>query len=110
MKNTRSLRGATLTIAILAVLAMAGAAELVACPAEADDGRATGAGPLDLNRAGIEELVAVPGIGQVMAQRIIDFREEHGPFQRIEDLMKVKGIGEKSFQKLRRYLKVSAKS
>ena len=110
MKNTKSIRGTMLMLAMVMALAVAGATDVAAGAADADDGRAAGIEPVDLNRAGVEQLVAVPGIGQVMAQRIIDFREEHGPFQRIEDLMKVKGIGEKSFQKLRRYFKVSAKS
>ncbi len=62
--------------------------------------------PVDVNKAGIEELMSVPGIGKVMAQRIIDFRKEHGPFSRVEDLLKVKGIGEKSLEKLKPYIKV----
>ena len=48
----------------------------------------------------------VPGIGEVTAARIVQWRDEHGPFRRAEDLMKVKGIGEKSFDKLRPYVKV----
>jgi competence protein ComEA len=62
--------------------------------------------PIDVNKAGVTELMSVPGIGKVMAQRIIDFREEHGPFSRVEDLLKVKGIGEKSLEKLKPYVKV----
>jgi competence protein ComEA len=62
--------------------------------------------PVDVNKAGIEELMTVPGIGKVMAQRIVEFREEHGAFNRVEDLLKVKGIGEKSLEKLKPYLKV----
>ena len=41
-----------------------------------------------------------------MAERIVQFREEHGPFKRVEDLLKIKGIGEKSFQKIRPYVKI----
>lgn len=62
--------------------------------------------PIDVNKADITELMTVPGIGKVMAQRIIDFRKEHGPFSRVEDLLKVKGIGEKSLEKLKPYVKV----
>ena len=51
----------------------------------------------------------IPGIGEVTAQRIVEFREKHGPFGRVEDLLKVKGIGEKSFEKLRPYVKVAKK-
>lgn len=63
--------------------------------------------PIDLNSATVEELKSVPGIGEVMAQRIVDFREQHGPFSRVDELLKVKGIGEKSLEKLRPYFKVS---
>ena len=62
---------------------------------------------VDLNRASEEELMRVPGIGEIMAGRIVAFRDEHGPFKRVEDLMKIKGIGEKSFQKLSAHVKVS---
>ena len=57
--------------------------------------------PIDINVPGETELTRLPGVGEVTAKRIVDFREEHGPFRRVEDLLKVKGIGEKSFQKLR---------
>ena len=65
--------------------------------------------PVDLNRAAAEQLTAVPGIGKALAQRIVDFREQHGPFKKVEDLMKVRGIGEKSFEKIRPHVTVSAK-
>ena len=42
--------------------------------------------PIDLNRATLDELQEVPGIGPALAQRIVDFREEHGPFERVDDL------------------------
>ncbi len=62
--------------------------------------------PIDLNRASAQELVQLPGVGETIAKRIVDFREEHGPFKRVEDLMKVKGIGEKSLEKIRPYIRV----
>ena len=63
--------------------------------------------PIDLNQAGEAELRELPGIGPAMAKRILQFREDHGRFKRVEDLLKVKGIGEKSFQKLRPHITVS---
>ena len=49
--------------------------------------------PVDLNTAGAEELDTLPGIGPVLAERIIQYREEHGPFASVEELDEVKGIG-----------------
>ena len=62
--------------------------------------------PIDLNRATARELVQLPGVGEVIAKRIVDFREEHGPFKRVEDLMKIKGIGEKSLERIRPYIRI----
>ena len=63
-------------------------------------------GPLDLNRATVEELVELPGIGPVLAERIVAFREEHGPFRSVEDLLQVPGIGEATLEALRPYITV----
>ena len=56
--------------------------------------------PLDINAAAAEELAALPGIGEVLAGRIVAYREEHGPFAAVEDLTKVSGIGEKKLAEL----------
>lgn len=52
---------------------------------------------INLNTATVEELTKLKRIGPVYAQRIIDYREKYGPFEKIEDLIKVKGIGQKTF-------------
>ena len=57
--------------------------------------------PVDVNTASVEQLMSVPGIGQVVAQRIVEFREKNGPYKSVDDLLKVQGIGEKSLAKLR---------
>ena len=60
-----------------------------------------GAASVNLNTATVDELDALPGVGPSTAQAIVSDREEHGRFERIEDLMRVSGIGEKKFEKLR---------
>jgi competence protein ComEA len=52
---------------------------------------------INLNTATLEELTKLKRIGPVYGQRIIDYRETYGPFEKIEDLIKVKGIGQKTF-------------
>ena len=58
-------------------------------------------GPVDVNTAAAEELEELSGIGPVLAQRIIDYREANGPFQSVEDLLEVSGIGEATLEKFR---------
>ena len=60
--------------------------------------------PVNLNTATVTELMQLPRVGQKTAERILAFRREHGGFQRPEELMNVKGIGEKSFAKLKPFL------
>ena len=62
-------------------------------------------GPLvDINTAGLEELMTLPGIGEVRARAILDYRAEHGPFRYPEDLIRVDGIGEGIVRKLLDYV------
>ncbi len=63
---------------------------------------------VDINRAGVEELKTLPGIGPALAQRIVEHRAEHGPFRKAEELLAVKGIGPKLLEKLRPHLVVTA--
>lgn len=60
-------------------------------------------GSIDINRATAPELERLPGIGKTMADRIVRFREENGPFAGVEDLRKVKGIGKKKLERLAPY-------
>jgi len=57
--------------------------------------------PLDLNSATLDELIDLPGIGPVLAQRIIEYRERHGGFKTVEELLEIRGIGPKRFEQLK---------
>lgn len=63
---------------------------------------------LDLNRATADELEALPGIGAVLAQRVVAFRESAGRFRTVDDLRGVKGIGAKKFDRLKSLITVSS--
>lgn len=62
---------------------------------------------INLNTATVKELESLPGVGTKTAERIIEYRTKQGPFKKIEELMNVQGIGEKSFLKLKPQLTVA---
>lgn len=62
--------------------------------------------PLNLNEAVYEELVLIPRVGDVTAQRILQYREVLGEYGNLEQLMEIKGIGEKTFESIAPYLYV----
>ncbi len=64
-------------------------------------GAAFSAEKININTAGEEELMTLPGIGPVIAKRIIEYREAKNGFKTIEELMNVKGIGKKKFEQLK---------
>lgn len=64
-------------------------------------------GKIDLNTATCEQLQLIPGVGTVIAQRIVDYRTEANGFHTVEELMNVNGIGEKTFSKIKEYVKIS---
>jgi len=70
--------------------------------------KASASGPLNLNTATVAQLETLPGIGKSTAERILEYREKIGGFKKIEDLMNVRGIGEKSFLKLKPLVIVSS--
>jgi len=63
---------------------------------------------VNLNTATVDDLTTLPGIGPSYAKRIVDFREKNGPFKRVEDLLNVQGIGEKTLEKIRDRITLSS--
>lgn len=66
-----------------------------------DAGSGGSSGRINLNQASEEELQTLPGIGPARARAIIEYREQHGRFRQIEEIMEVSGIGEKTFEKIK---------
>lgn len=64
-------------------------------------------GKININTASVAELQQLPRVGAKVAQRIVDYREKHGKFTRIEEIMKVQGIGEKTFEQLKDQITVT---
>jgi competence protein ComEA len=70
----------------------------------------TTAKKIDINSASVQELQKLPRIGAAVAQRIVDYREKNGKFAKIEEIMKVKGIGEKTFLQIKPLITVGQES
>lgn len=65
-------------------------------------------GKMDLNASNITQLQELPGIGKGLAKRIVEYRTTNGPFKTVEELMKVKGIGKKTFARMKERLMVES--
>jgi competence protein ComEA len=63
--------------------------------------------PININTAAAGELDNLPGIGAKTAARIVEYRQKNGPFKKVEDLMNVRGVGEKNFLKLKDHITVA---
>ena len=64
---------------------------------------------VDINKATANDLQKLPGIGPSLAKRIVAYREKHGPFRRVEDLMAIKGIGFKKWNEIKPYVNVGTR-
>jgi len=73
-------------------------APVTEAPSDATGAPKQGDGKININVASQSELKDLPGIGDVLASRIVDYRRQHGDFSRIEDIRNVSGIGEKRYQ------------
>ena len=86
-------------LATVLVLAMA---VLAAAPATASGAASSApAAMVNINSAGVDELVTLPGIGKAYAERIVEYRQKNGPFKKVEDILNVRGIGEKTFDRIK---------
>jgi competence protein ComEA len=65
------------------------------------DGSGASGGKINVNKASVEELSTLPRVGPVMAQRIVAWRKDHGPFLSVDDLDAIEGIGPKLMESLR---------
>lgn len=79
---------------------------------EESQGMETGSGTssdgrVDINRAGKEELMTLTGVGETRAQAILAYRESHGKFSSVEELMQVEGIKEKTYEKLKDQIRIN---
>ena len=94
---TRTVLAAALSLGVCA------AAVAQEAPAKASSSRSAAAAttPINLNTATMAELEGLPGIGARVAERIVEYRTKNGAFKKIEELMKVQGIGERSFLRLK---------
>jgi comEA protein len=106
-----AMRPVLLSLLVVLSLATAGSAPAAerqhgasSSPATASKPAAT---PLDINAATADQFERLPGIGASTAARIVEYRQKHGPFKKVEDLMNVRGIGEKSFLRLKPLITVA---
>jgi len=83
--------------AVLMIAVSAGAGVFALTP----DDTARNDARIDINKATVEQFASIKGVGPVLAQRIVEFRDANGPFGSVDDLLKVKGIGEKLLDKVR---------
>ncbi len=111
------MRALFMLMAIVAVISTAAipAAAQQAPPAKGATAKAAkpaapAGAPVNINTAGQAQLESLPGVGAKAAERILEYRQKNGNFKKVEDLMNVKGFGEKTFLKLKPRLTVTEKA
>lgn len=99
----------TLQSLVIVALVVAGAPQVVAAQGSARSAAKPAiTGVVNINTASATDLEALPGIGAKTAARIVEYRQKNGPFKKIEELMNVRGVGEKNFLKLKPQITVAA--
>jgi len=95
-------------VAMVATLALAAPAGASPIQDKSPDAKAAPAQVVNINTAPAEQLERLPGVGPTTAARIVEYRQKNGGFKKIEELMNVRGIGEKAFLKMKSQLTVTA--
>ena len=98
MRHIHQLSRSYFTISILALMLIVGFSGV----------GFAGDGKVDLNASTAKELQQLPGIGKGLAKRIVDYRTTNGPFKSVEELMQVRGIGKKTFAKMKERITVGS--
>ncbi len=103
-------------LSLVALVVFFGAQPLVVNAAQAPQRKASArttakapvVGTININTASATDLEGLPGIGAKTAQRIVEYRQKNGPFKKVEELMNVRGVGEKNFLKLKNQISIAA--
>lgn len=93
--------GALLLVSTCAVSGAAG---------KSGEAKAAPSGTININSASAEQIALLPRVGIKLAERVVEYRKANGSFKKVEDLMEVKGVGEKLFVVLRPHLSVSGEN
>jgi len=95
-----------IALPLLVTMSLSGAR--AATPTKGADGAASAStGTININSASAEQIALLPRVGLKLAERVVEYRKTNGAFKKVEDLMEVKGVGEKLFVVLRPHLTVS---
>jgi competence protein ComEA len=98
-------------VAAIALAVMVAAPSAVSAQSKAagqTSAKPTVTGTININTASAADLQRLPGIGAKTAGRVIEYRQKNGPFKKVEELMNVRGVGEKNFLKLKNQISVGA--
>ena len=98
------------TLVVVSLFAGAPLASVAQTPRSTTAKTAATTGIVNINTASAAELEALPGVGAKTAARIVEYRQKNGPFKKIEELMNVRGVGEKNFLKLKPQITVTTKA